>query len=78
MTREIHISKVKAWKDEKGYGFIHHPTPGGPDLFIHFKGIIGRGRKSLHPGDEVQFNIEKTEKGLSAVNVLTRCPERTA
>ena len=67
------ISKVKAWKDDKGFGFIFNPMPGGPDIFIHHSGILGQGRKSLHAGDNVQFNIEATDKGLRAVNLVTRC-----
>lgn len=74
MRPPIHIAKVKAWKDDKGFGFIFNPTPGGEDIFIHHSGVIGRGRKSLHPGDEVQFNIEEVPgKGWRAYNVLPRC-----
>lgn len=72
---ELKISKVKWWSDEKGYGFLFNPDRNGPDIFVHHTGIIGQGRKSLHPGDEVQFNTETSEKGLKAFNVLNRCPQ---
>lgn len=74
-ARAIHHSKVKAWKEDKGFGFIFNPTPGGPDVFIHHSGIIGRGRKDLHPGDPVQFEMTETEKGLQAFNLIPCCPE---
>lgn len=72
---KLRYSKVKWFDDVKGFGFLLNPEPGQPDIFVHHSGIIGRGRKSLHPGDEVQFNIETSEKGTRAFNVLTRCPE---
>lgn len=75
MRMETQISTVKAWKDDKGFGFIHSPQRGGEDIFIHHSGILGQGRKSLHVGDEVQFNVERTDKGLRAINLITRCRE---
>jgi CspA family cold shock protein len=70
-----HISKVKWWDEEKGFGFIFNPTPGERDIFVHHTGIIGKGRKSLHAGDLVQFDLTETPKGLQATNVSPRCPE---
>lgn len=76
MKAPLLFSKVKWWDDGKGYGFLLNPTPGGDDIFVHHNGIIGRGHKSLHAGDDVQFNVEDVPgKGLRAYNVLTRCPE---
>jgi len=59
--------KVKWFSDQKGYGFI---TPeSGDDVFVHHKSIQGEGFKSLSEGQEVEFEIENTPKGPSAVNV---------
>lgn len=68
-----HIARVKSWKEDKGFGFLFNPTPGDADIFVHHTGILGTGRKSLHVGDEVQFHVERTDKGLRAINVVTRC-----
>ena len=58
---------VKWFSEKKGYGFIEQED--GPDVFVHFSGIVGEGFKSLREGDRVTFEIEQGQKGPSAVNV---------
>jgi len=58
---------VKWFNDSKGYGFIEQEN--GPDVFVHHSGINAAGFKSLSEGARVTFDIEKGQKGLSAVNV---------
>ena len=60
---------VKIWFDEKGWGFIK-PDGGGPDVFVHFKGIADQvGHRSLIPGARVQFDIGDFGRGECAQNV---------
>jgi cold shock protein len=60
--------KVKWFSDQKGYGFI---TPeSGEDVFVHHKAIQGEGFKTLAEGQEVEFEVEKGQKGLQAKNVV--------
>jgi CspA family cold shock protein len=59
---------VKWWSVEKGYGFIK-PDMGGKDVFCHFTGIRGSGRRNLEDGETVEFEIELGEKGPQAVEV---------
>ena len=58
---------VKWFDNAKGYGFIEQEN--GPDVFVHFSGIIGTGFKSLNEGDRVTFDIEQGQKGPAATNV---------
>lgn len=56
---------VKWFSSEKGFGFIE-PHDGSKDVFVHYSAVLG---DDLREGDEVEFDVEKTEKGLSALNV---------
>lgn len=58
---------VKWFNGSKGYGFI--TTDEGEDVFVHYNSILGEGYKSLDEGEQVQFEVEETPKGLQATNV---------
>ena len=57
--------KVKWYNSFKGYGFIEGEDE--KDVFVH-QTAIPEGTH-LDEGDEVEFEVEKGEKGPSAVNV---------
>jgi len=58
---------VKWFNNQKGFGFI--TAKDGHDYFVHHSGISGDAFKTLTEGAEVQFDIEKSEKGPRAVRV---------
>lgn len=59
--------KVKWFNESKGFGFIEQD--GGGEIFVHHTGIAGNGFKNLYEGQKVQFDTEKSPKGLKAINV---------
>ena len=60
--------KVKWFNDSRGYGFISRPT--GDDVFVHFSSIQGDGFRTLAEGEEVEFELQETERGQQATNVI--------
>ena len=60
---------VSHWDDCKGFGFIEYDRD-EDDVFVHFSGILGNGRRSLHKGQAVRFEIGEGRKGKpAAINV---------
>jgi CspA family cold shock protein len=59
---------VKWFNDAKGYGFITQPA--GDDVFVHFSSIVGEGFRTLSEGEEVEFDLQQTERGLQAAKVI--------
>ena len=61
------IGTVKWFNNVKGYGFIGRND--GPDVFVHYTGILGDGYRTLAEGDLVKFEIVQGQKGPQADSV---------
>ncbi len=59
---------VKWFNEKKGFGFIQQED--GQDLFVHYSSINMDGFKTIAEGDEVVFEVEETDRGLQAKNVM--------
>lgn len=59
---------VKWFNDSKGYGFIEQPE--GEDVFVHFSAIEAEGFRTLAEGEEVEFEVRDSDKGLQATSVV--------
>lgn len=55
---------VKFFNETKGFGFIND-SASGKDVFVHTSGLINKIREN----DKVNYDVEETPKGLSAINV---------
>lgn len=61
--------KVKFFDTQKGFGFIK-PDDGGKDVFVHRNNVENLGyNQGLEDDERVEFEVEETPKGLSAINV---------
>lgn len=60
--------KVKWFNESKGFGFIE--CEDSEDVFVHFSAIQGSGFRTLQEGAAVSFEIEQTDKGSRAANVI--------
>jgi CspA family cold shock protein len=61
--------KVKFFDTQKGFGFIK-PDEGGEDVFVHRNNIENLDyNQGLEDDEAVEFEVEETPKGLSAINV---------
>lgn len=61
---------IKWFDDAKGFGFISGKD--GKDIFVHYSTIREEGHKTLNEGDEVEFEVVNTDKGIQAKNVLKK------
>src|SRR5882762_5454851 len=66
---------VRWFNNTKGYGFIGRED--GPDVFVHYSGIVAEGYKSLDEGEAVEFEIVQGVKGPQAANVTRRALNAT-
>lgn len=60
--------EVKWFNNTKGWGFITSEG-NGEDIFVHFSAINGTGYKTLVAGQIVNFDLQRGDRGLHAINV---------
>lgn len=58
---------VKWFNVKKGYGFITRDS--GDDVFVHYRNIVGEGRRAISEGQRVRFIVVDGDKGLQADEV---------
>ena len=60
--------KVKYFNERKGWGIIGEQN-GEQDVYVHYTAINMDGYKTLEAGQEVTFEVTRSDYGPSARNV---------
>ena len=64
---EEETGTVKWFNVKKGYGFITRDA--GDDVFVHYRNILGEGRRTISEGQRVRFIVVDSDKGPQADEV---------
>ena len=60
---------IRWFSDHRGYGFIDCDDGAQEPLYVHHTAILGRGYRSLHPGQNVRFEVRRDGALRQAVDV---------
>ncbi len=60
--------KVKWFNMKKGFGFIEREDK-EKDVFVHASEVRESGLRFLNEGDSIEFSLENSDKGPSAINL---------
>ena len=63
----MHTGKIKRLVGDRGFGFISDTD--GRELFFHQSSLIEVKFVDLTEGQDVEFEVEKSDKGPRAVSV---------
>lgn len=63
----MHTGRIKKIIRERGFGFISDTD--GREVFFHQGGLVDVKFTDLKEGQDVEFEVETTEKGPRAVDV---------
>lgn len=63
------VGTIKWFSNSKGFGFILNNDV-DEDIFVHYSSIVIDGYKTLKAGQTVNFDTQKSDKGLHAINVI--------
>ncbi len=66
---QVETGLVKWFSDARGYGFVHEGDDAPEEYFVHFSAIDMSGFKTLKAGQQVEYTLKQTDKGVQAVNV---------
>ncbi len=62
------VGIVKKFNQDKGFGFIQ--IEGEKDVFFHYSQLVMEGFKTIEEGQEVEFDLIESERGLQANNII--------
>ena len=63
----MHKGKIKKLVRDRGFGFISDTD--GREVFFHQTGLVELTFNTLSEDQQVEFDIEKSDKGPRAINI---------
>ncbi len=63
----MHTGKIKKLIRDRGFGFISDTD--GREIFFHQSSLVGVTFDALKENENVQFEVENSDKGPRAVNI---------
>jgi CspA family cold shock protein len=71
------VEGVVKWFDPvKGFGFVVSDA-GGPDILLHVNVLRNFGQSSVADGARVELEVQRTDRGVQATQVLSLLPPAT-
>jgi len=67
--------RVKWFDPTKGFGFVV-ADEGGPDILLHANVLRNFGRSSVADGAGIEISVQKTQRGMQAVEVFSIEPPK--
>jgi CspA family cold shock protein len=72
------VSGMVKWFDPvKGFGFVVADA-GGPDILLHVNVLRNFGQSSVADGARVELEVQRTDRGVQATQVLALLPPDTS
>ena len=68
----MHTGKIKKLVRDRGFGFISDND--GREVFFHQSNIVDLKFEALNEEQDVEFEVEKSQKGPRAINVKVIAP----
>ena len=63
----MHTGRIKKLVRDRGFGFISDTD--GNEVFFHQSSLVGVAFDALKEDENVEFDVEKSDKGPRAINV---------
>ncbi|MDO4500502.1 MAG: cold-shock protein [Erysipelotrichaceae bacterium] len=62
--------KVKWFDNTRGFGFLTGDN--GEEVFVHYSQIVCEGFKTLVEDQKVTYEVNHSDRGLEAINVMPK------
>lgn len=73
-----YVNGLVKWFDAgKGFGFVVSES-GGPDILLHANVLRNFGQGSVADNSRIELRVQRTERGLQAVEILSLSPPEDA